>query len=46
MSLCPVKLGDWLQENAEVRDNQTFNKTTGRRISLRSHAYLRLYWRY
>jgi len=33
MSLCPVKLGDWLQKNAEVRDNQAFNKTTGRRIS-------------
>ena len=33
MSLCPEKLSQWLSENAEVRSNQAFNKTTGRRIS-------------
>lgn len=33
MSLCPVKLQAWLQENAEIRDRHAYNKITGRRIS-------------
>lgn len=32
MGLSPVKVREWLDENAEVRNEECFNKTTGRRI--------------
>lgn len=32
MGLSPAKMKEWLQENAEIRNNECFNKKTGRRI--------------
>lgn len=32
MGLSPVKVREWLSENAEVKSGECFNKTTGRRI--------------
>lgn len=32
MGLSPVKVREWLNENAEVKNGECFNKTTGRRI--------------
>jgi aminotransferase in exopolysaccharide biosynthesis len=32
MGLSPEKMEDWLRENAEIRNNECFNKGTGRRI--------------
>lgn len=32
MGLSPVKVREWLDENAEVKNEECFNKTTGRRI--------------
>ncbi len=32
MGLSPVALEQWLEANAEIRGNECFNKTTGRRI--------------